>query len=294
MITAMALPEGGISFGQNPHGPTVYLDQWMWGQLSQDQALRNRFLGVAASRQSCVMYSFASLMELAQIADQGQLDVLAALMDELDYGFVQSDPVETILLEKKHETKPGVFQGRHPAVDLDLLNYAIGKHYPPVPKMSALLRDLKNEVPSRYAAIADHLHQHLTPMVERAKRDTKALARAETKNRERKLGRTSAPYTQDILRCLNFFLVANETMKMTRNEWIDIFHMVVPVAYMDFMVLDKRWANFVRNHLPLRPPNIARVYSPGEIDLFLIDLASAPSKAAPPIAAASEVHYKNE
>jgi hypothetical protein len=226
------------------------------------------------------MYSLASLVELAQIADQGQLEVLAALMDGLDYGFVQSDPTIAISLEKKHETKPGVFQGRHPAADLDLLNYAIRKHYPPVPRMSALLRDLKQEVPSRYAAIADLLHQHLTPMVVSAKRDAQALARAKAKNRQRKLSRTSAPYTQDILRCLNFFLVANETMKMSRTEWMDIFHMVVPVAYMDFVVLDKRWANFVRNHLPLRPPNIARVYSPGEIDLFLKDLASVPSEVA--------------
>lgn len=275
MITAMPLPEGGVYFGQNPLGPTVYLDQWMWGQLSQDPSLRTRFVAAAASRQSCVMYSLASLIELAQIADQGQLNVLAGLMDELDYGFVQSDPMEAIFLEKNLETKPGVFQRPHPPVDLDLLDYAVRKHYPPIPRMSALLRDLKKEARTRYAAIADLSHQHLTPMVERAKQDKAALARAKAKNRARKLSRTSPPYTQDILRCLNFFLVANETMKMTRAEWMDIFHMVVPVAYMNFVVLDKRWANFVRNHLPLRPPNIARVYRHGEIDIFLKDLAVA-------------------
>lgn len=281
MITVMPLPEGGIYFGQNPRGPTVYLDQWMWGQLSQDPSLHARFVAAAASRQSCVMYSLVSLLELSQIEDQGQLDVLAALMDELDYGFVQSDPMEAIRLEKMHETKPGVFLGRHPAVDLDLLNYAIRRHYPPIPKMSALLRDLKKEARSRYAAIIDHSHQSLTPMVERAKRDTEVLARAKAKNSARKLSRTSPPYTQDILRCLNFFLVANETMRMTGTEWMDIFHMVVPVAYMDFVVLDKRWANFARNHLPLRPPNIAHVYCPSEIDLFLKDLASIPTGMAP-------------
>lgn len=276
----MPLPEGGTYFGQEPHGPTLYLDQWMWGQLTQDPSLRTRFVAAAASRQSCVMYSLVSLLEFAQIADQGQLDVLAALTDELDYGFVQSDPMETILLEEQHETKPGVFQGRHPAVDLDLLNYAIRKHYPPVPKMSALLRDLREEARTRYTEIADRSHQFLTPMVVCAKQDTVVLARAKAKNSARKLSRTSPPYTQDIVRCLNFFLVANETMKMTRNEWMDIFHMVVPVAYLDFVVLDKRWANFVRNYLPLLPPNIARVYSPGEIDLFLSDLASAPTELA--------------
>lgn len=280
MITTMTLPEGGIYFGQNSRGPTVYLDQWMWGQLSQDPSLRMRFVAAAASRQGCVMYSLVSLLELSQIADQDQLDVIAALMDQLDYGFVQSDPMETILFEKKHETRPGVFQGRNPAVDLDFLNYAIRQGYPSVPKMSALLQDLKKVARTRYAEIADLSHQRLTPMVERAKRDPAVLDRAKAKNSARKLSRTSPPYTQDILRCLNFFLVANETMRMTKNEWMDIFHMVVSVAYMEFVVLDKRWANFVRNHLPLSPPNIARVYSPGEIDLFLKDLASAPTEVA--------------
>ena len=280
MITATPLPDGGIYFGQKPRGPTVYLDQWMWCRLSEGPQLRDKFVRVAASRQSCVMYSLASLMELAQIADQGQLDTLSGLMDTLDYGFVESDPMKVTSLEKKHEVRPGVFQGRNPAVDLDLLNYAVRKHYPPIPTMSALLRDLKEEVPSRDTAIADRLHRGLTPMVERARRDTAVLARAKSKNRERKLGRTGPPYTQDILRCLNFYLVANETMKMTPTEWMDVFHMVVPVAYMEFVVLDKRWVNFVRNHLPVQPPSIARVYGPAEIDLFLSELESLPSEVA--------------
>ena len=277
MITATPLANGQISFEQKPRGPTIYLDQWMWCQLSEDARLRERFTRSAASRNSCIMYSIVSLMELSQISDQGQLDTLAELMDTLDFGFVEMDPSKVIGLEKRHEsTILGEFNDRHPAGDIDLLNYMIGRHYPPIPRMSALLRDMREEIPARYSAMAERLHADLTPVVERARADPMALIRAQTKtktkNRERNVRRTGPPYTEDIWRCLNFYLVANKTMKMNPNEWMDVFHLVVPVAYLEFVAMDNRWVHFVRNHLPMAPPNIARVYGPGEIELLLRDL----------------------
>ena len=99
--------------------------------------------------------------------------------------------------------------------------------------------------------------------------DSAVQARAKAKNKERAVMRKGPPYTDDILRMLNFFLVANKTMKMDSNEWMDILHLVVPVAYMNYVLMDKRWINFVRNHLPFTPPDIATVYGPAEIDGFL-------------------------
>ena len=251
MITSRPLPDGQIFFEQKSVGPTIYLDQWMWCHLSEDSDLRTRFVQTAAARQSCIMYSIASLMELAQIEDLGQLHALEEVMDSLDFGFVEMDPVKVIALEKQHELETlGVFNGRHPAADLELLDYAIRRQYPAIPMMSTILKDLK-----------------------RARADSAALARAKAKNRERNVCRAGPPYTDDILRTLNFYLVANETMKMNRNEWMDILHLVVPIAYLEFVALDKRWIHFVRNHLPLSPPNIASVYSPAEIDTFLEDIA---------------------
>ena len=274
MITSRPLPDGQIFFEQKSVGPTIYLDQWMWCHLSEDSDLLTRFVQTAAARQSCIMYSIASLMELAQIEDLGQLHALEEVMDSLDFGFVEMDPVKVIALEKQHELETlGVFNGRHPAADLELLDYAIRRQYPAIPMMSTILKDLKQEIPARYSAMADRLEESWTPMIERARADSAALARAKAKNRERNVCRAGPPYTDDILRTLNFYLVANETMKMNRNEWMDILHLVVPIAYLEFVALDKRWIHFVRNHLPLSPPNIASVYSPAEIDTFLEDIA---------------------
>lgn len=273
MITSRSLPNGHIFFEQKSVGPTIYLDQWMWCRLSEDSALRSRFVQTAAARQSCIMYSIASFMELALIEDQDQLRALEEVMDSLDFGFVEMNPVEVIALEKRHESETlGVFNGRHPAADQEFLDYAIRRHYPAVPRMSTILKDLKQETSARYSAMADRLEASWTPMIERARADSTALARAKTNNRERRVHRAGPPYTNDILRTLNFYLVANETMKMNRNEWMDILHLVVPIAYLEFVTLDKRWIHFVRNHLPLSPPNVASVYGPDEIDTLLEDI----------------------
>lgn len=273
MITSRQLANGEIVFEQKAVGPSIYLDQWMWCELSEDATLCKRFIESALSHSCCIMYSIASLMELAQVSDQGQLHALAEVMDSLDFGFVEMDPNQVIALEKRHESgRTGVFSGRHPAADLDMFNYAIRRHHPSMPKMSSILRDLKQEIPARYRAMADRLEASLTPMVEHARADSNVLARAKTKNRERSIRRPGPPYTEDILRALTFFLVANENMKMNGKEWVDVFHLVVPVAYMEFVVLDKRWIHFVRNYLPLLPPNIAAVYGPGELESFIRDL----------------------
>lgn len=281
MITSRPLPNGKIYFEQKPSGPSIYLDQWMWCRLSEDASLRSRFIQTAATHRSCIMYSIASLMELAQIGDQGQLRTLEEVMDSLDFGFVEMNPVQVIALEKQHESEIlGVFNDRHPAVDRDLLDYAIRRHYPATPKMTTILNDLKQELPARYSAMANRLEASWTPMIERARADLAVLTRAKIKNRERIIRRAGPPYTEDILRTLNFFLVANETMKMNRNEWMDILHLVVPVAYLEFVVLDKRWIHFVRNHLPLSPPNIATVYGPAEIETFLENLGRSVDQSA--------------
>ncbi len=71
-------------------------------------------------------------------------------------------------------------------------------------------------------------------------------------------------------------------MKLNSNEWMDVLHLVVPVAYLEYVALDKRWIHFVRNHLPLSPPNIATVYGPREMESFIRDLSLGAQDGTPP------------
>ena len=105
MIISRALANGQIAFEQKAVGPSIYLDQWVWCELSEDNDMRKRFIRNALSWNCCIMYSIASLMELAQLSDQGQLRALAEVMDSLDFGFVEMDPSRVIALEKQHESR---------------------------------------------------------------------------------------------------------------------------------------------------------------------------------------------
>ena len=60
-------------------------------------------------------------------------------------------------------------------------------------------------------------------------------------------------------------------MKMNYSEWIDLHHTIVPVAYCDFVLIDKRWAQFI-NATGLQYPDIANVYKEEGIESFLVDL----------------------
>jgi hypothetical protein len=89
------------------------------------------------------------------------------------------------------------------------------------------------------------------------------------------------PYTKDIYRLAIDFVVVNEDMQMFSNEWIDLLHTVVPVAYFDFVMLDKRWCHFIRTILPLSPPDIAYVFSQREIEDFLTKIKNFKEETIP-------------
>ncbi len=57
---------------------------------------------------------------------------------------------------------------------------------------------------------------------------------------------------------------------MDENDAIDFFHAAVPLAYGDFVLLDKHWADLAgKLKLPL---DCVKVYSPKDVEKFLEDL----------------------
>jgi hypothetical protein len=60
-------------------------------------------------------------------------------------------------------------------------------------------------------------------------------------------------------------------MKMGNNEWRDVFNLIVPVSYCDFVLCDNRWRDFI-NTTGLKYPDIANVYSKKTLEQFLFDL----------------------
>ena len=87
--------------------------------------------------------------------------------------------------------------------------------------------------------------------------------------------------TRFILRELICPFLVNTHIQISRNHTIDFLHAVVPIAYCDFVLLDKHWRTQVEhararlNAAGLSAP-IAKVFSgrSNELDHFLCELES--------------------
>ena len=264
--------DGGVTIEQVTSRPSIYLDQWMWCLLSEDSVLRNSFIKITDEANATIMYSNATLLELALIEDTKQIDAIHEVMDNLDYGFSDFNPSRVIKKEEELEIPGGgAFYGLNPCCDIELIkNYFLNRMDPLKPfQLSAILPKLKGDVESGKFRRMGQRFEDLTPIVHKARNDSDALSRAKKRYSKKELFRNQMPYTKDIYRLAIDFVVVNENMKMPSSEWIDLLHTVVPVAYFDFVMLDKRWCHFIRTIFPLSPPDIAHVFSQREISIFL-------------------------
>ena len=66
--------------------------------------------------------------------------------------------------------------------------------------------------------------------------------------------------------------VTREGIRMDSHHWRDAFHMIVPVAYCDLVVLDRSWAakatQVVRRLKTIHTIDMAQVFSMGKLDEF--------------------------
>lgn len=272
MLRYKDLTDGGVTIEQVTSRPSLYLDQWMWGLLSEDSDLRNKFIKTAGEANATLMYSSATLIELALITDRKQIDAIHEVMDNLDYGFSDFNPSRVIEKEERLEIPGGgAFYELNPCCDLELIkNYFLNRMNPLKPfQLSAILPKLRADMEYGKFRQMGNRFEDLTSIVLKARNDPDALSRAKKRHSKKELFRKQMPYTKDIYRLAIDFVVVNESMKMPSNEWIDLLHTVVPVAYFDFVMLDKKWCHFIRTILPLSPPDIANVFSQREISELL-------------------------
>jgi len=267
--------DGDLQVQQITMRPSVYLDQWMWSSLSKNRKLREAFLKALANG-GTIMYSFASMRELGGITDQQQLHTITEIMDSIDYGFVEVNP-DTVIAREDANRRTKSYED-NPAVDIELVKLLVQiTDSPRSLQVSAALVDLASslmdpQLKADWATIGNGFELTVNPLLHAAREDPGVVTEAKKRIRSRTLTRSKPPYTRDILRLAIDFVQVNSQMKMGKGEWLDMMHTVVPVAYSDFVLLDKRWCHFLRQYCPLSPPDIAHVFHPRELQPFLHDL----------------------
>jgi len=273
MIRYKQVTDKGIEIEQVACRPTVYLDNWALNLLSGDHTPAGRFTYLLNELGGTLIISIINILEIVGRSDKKQVSDILRFVDWVDGAFIDIDPARVIKREDKFRHIDKSVSQTSPCADLNMLSVLADVHNPLKPfKISEVVLGLQKEIKDDRYVFQEDFERELYPRIRKARNDTAALLKAKNRFRNKsKRIRTEFPYTEDLLgRCIDF-IVINEAMKMPDKEWRDVFHVVVPVAYCDFVLIDSRWIAFVRS-TGLKSPEIAKVYGQSELQDFLNEL----------------------
>jgi len=258
-----------VKIDQIAYPPTVYLDTWALFDFIEDDRLANKFIKILNNLGGTLMLSIMSILESVGLKNQKQFQCLCDLIDSLgidkvallDFNFMRVI------------TKEKIYKKISPAIDLGLLDSFIKIHKPEnLLKVSEIFLAYRQDLENG-KVLNEKWEEDLFPIVKRARNNTNSLSNAKKRFRRRKEKANTCkfPCTEFLMETCFDYIAINENMKMPDKEWRDIFHTIVPVAYCDFVLVDKKWLNFIKS-TGLNPPQISKVYAQRNLSEFLKDL----------------------
>jgi hypothetical protein len=231
-------PNGDSIVTQTNTHPAVYLDTWALRLFAEGEpALGRRFKEALLRARGTLMLSLLSFGEFTAFGDPRHARSVGIFVESINphIFFSQFDPFQVIPIE--YSTLAGQRNGT-PAGDVRLLDlYAArrtGGRHPGISDWFDFSADRL-----QYRADIDAMAQRFLDGIEelrdrfKVESDFKKLALENVK--ASKLPRI----TQALLRALIYQL--NPTMKLGINDALDIAHFIVPSAYSDFVLLERRW-----------------------------------------------------
>ena len=253
--------------------PTVYLDTWALFDFIGDNDLADRFIKILNNLGGTLMLSMVSIIESMAIDNQEQIQNLYKFIDSIGAAFLDFNFTRVIKKEKIYKKIRGPFLEISPAIDCGLLDSFIRIHKPEKPlKVSEIFLAYRQDLENG-EVLNEKWEEDLFPIVIRARNNINALSNAKKRFKERKESANTYkfPCTEFLWESCIDYIAINENMKMPNKEWYDVLHTIVPAAYCDFVLIDKRWRNFVKS-TGLNSPQIAKVYAQRNLSEFLEDL----------------------
>ncbi len=223
-----------LEVGQADIPPNVYLDHWALRRFSESQDLSDRLTAALKQRNGTLALSWMNLAEFTKVADEEQASKGEALLEKIlpNIFFIEVDFGEVIQRED-NLLAGGKFMPPH--FDLDLLRmFSQMKPNSLNPFTAhALFKVIQSKVSTRFDSLADTGIDRIEALRTQYA-GTSAIKRLPS-------GPPIQRGTRFIFRELVRALIVDKGTRITRNQVIDLFHAVVPVAYCDFVLLDKYW-----------------------------------------------------
>lgn len=251
-----------VKIGQIANTPTVYLDTWALFDFIEDDKLSDKFIKILNNLGGTLMLSMISIIEAMTLKNQKQILNSCKFIDSEGVAFLDFNFMRVINKVKIYKKNRGPFLKISPAIDLGLLDSFMKIYKPENPLkvseiFSAYQKDLENG-----KVLEENWEQSLFPIIVSARNNINALSNAKKRFRKRKekANTYKFPCTEFLMETCIDYIAINENMKMPDREWRDIFYAIVPDAYCDFVLVDKKWLNFIKS-TGLEYPQIAKVYA---------------------------------
>ncbi len=257
--------------------PSVYLDHWAIRRLSERASDRDVFISCIQERSGSVAVSWINLVEFTRVSDHKQQQAAGVLFNALypNIFFIQVD-IATVL-EREDEILGGGPQGS-PHADMDLLRaFYLQKQTSARPYNAEQM--FQEAARFNSAGTLDNYARNVMEQFEKI-RGYVRNGEAKDINKPTKTEQISVG-TRYILAEVHRQLLMDVDVPFGKNDAIDLLHMVVPAAYCDYVLLDKRWctildraARKLRTTTPRFP--IAKAFSgkEGSVQEFLLKLGA--------------------
>jgi hypothetical protein len=272
--------KGNLKVVQQDVPPTVYLDHWALRRLSENRELAARFAKALEARNGTLALSWLNLLEFTKVTMERQARQAESFL-EVNLArlfFLEVEPFSVIHREDE------LLAGGAPApphADLGLLRRFAYLKPASINLFTAtsVFRVFQGSwLTGTFDRLADSVVDRVNYL--RAGLDSEPEFRSAV--RRLPCGPSIQRGTRFVLREMVRALLLDRGTKMTRNQAIDFLHVVVPVSYCEYVLLDKYWeeqVDRVRSRLDeagLCVP-MGRVFSgkANGVDQFLRELESS-------------------
>lgn len=272
MINLTVNSEGQIVASQQTESPSVYLDHWAMMDIAQDEKLAERFVKTIHRRKGTLELSYLNLLEFSEVTDTHQINSAESFLEKVypRFGFIEVNPGTVVQRENRlMQTNEKVA----PHADLKFLEFFVKSRKTLDPLNPKGIFSFSNENRLQLAEMCNTFLLELKDKVEamriKAKTDPKYNARIHAIPKGEPIQQATRYIYEDIVH----YLIRDNINLSNPNNWRDLLHTIVPVAYCDFVVLDQAWANIaVQTVNRLRRTGqiaeMATVFSKRDMDKF--------------------------
>ena len=184
--------------------------------------------------------------------------------------------LEVIIKEDQLIANPSITY--NPSEEIGLIHaHLMSRNWPSKWRISDIISTVIKEASVQEMRDRDILFTNkINKLIDSARKDPRYLEKVANQFRRIKIkGQKYDTATRELVIMANYFIIRNVNMKMSKiSEWNDLFHVIVPVAYCDIVLIDRRWKSFV-SQTGLKSPDIAMVFDSRSIEDFFNQLEEA-------------------